>query len=621
MFKICVLTTLKDDPHTLGLFRVSRLAAKAGIKTRIILPGSDYTDIMEVIRKLDPDWLGLSYRLSPEKGIEALSDFLYLLKSKDLLKMNNGESRKVGFAGLPSIIDESRNPQINFPCEVKFFIQEADALENAKQVLEYFLVEPAYHERIIAEMETELNPPRIPELDQMARYIVSKDDYLGEPPLDVPSVEARESLIQRIFESPIPLLRSNFGVPDNTIDPTVEGIKELAEARVLDEISLGSSNLSQRYFGQPDKFKNRKNDGRVPYTKYEDLVKLFQATRFGNYPSMKPNAHTENISDFIDVCLKAGMLTGAHQAIPLFWFNELDGRGAMSLNDSVLEHLIAVRKLAHYGIPVEMNDPNQWASRWAHDAIIVAVYALTSNIMVKSSVKDIIHQFQFNKPRETGDFADLGKMTAAMHLSYEMRFNTHANTVGWKETTTSIDYLSPDLERAKFNLVRSTLLQLIINPDIIHLVSYCEANHVAKPADIIECSKLIRYTLRVFEKYKYELRKYLNDPIVINRKTHLLNEARYLLLEISKLSGKIPEGISINSLYKTRPELAQPDVLIEAVKLGYISAPGIVHPDFAPHESYTTGPVEHGFIDCLDSQTGNSLSERERLGITIQRFQ
>ncbi len=60
-----------------------------------------------------------------------------------------------------------------------------------------------------------------------------------------------------------PLIRTHLGIPSDSIAPTVEGIKILANAKVVDEISLGSSDLSQRYFGKPEEFKIRKNDGGV----------------------------------------------------------------------------------------------------------------------------------------------------------------------------------------------------------------------------------------------------------------------------------------------------------------------------------------------------------------------
>jgi hypothetical protein len=64
-------------------------------------------------------------------------------------------------------------------------------------------------------------------------------------------------------------------------------------------------------------------------------VDLFQASRRGNYPGMKPYAHVANLVPFIDTCIRAGMLVGSHQAVPLFWFNELDGRGPAPVRESI----------------------------------------------------------------------------------------------------------------------------------------------------------------------------------------------------------------------------------------------------------------------------------------------
>ena len=149
-----------------------------------------------------------------------------------------------------------------------------------------------------------------------------------------------------------------------------------AEAGAVDEVSLGSSDLSQRYYGKAEEFEKRKNDGGVPYKDKNELRLLYLATRRGNFPAIKPYAHVSAIESFIDDCVEVGMLKGAHQAIPLFWFNELDGRGETQLEDSIREHIRAVKKLAALGIPVEMNDPNQWSSRWAHDTVIAADYGL-----------------------------------------------------------------------------------------------------------------------------------------------------------------------------------------------------------------------------------------------------
>src|SRR5262249_17244489 len=156
---------------------------------------------------------------------------------------------------------------------------------------DFFEVPPAQRTTILAELRPELFPARFLELDEFAKEVVANDDYRNEPPLPVPSERARRSYVERIREMEMPLLRTHFGIPAPTIAPTVEGVAALSEARVVDEISLGSSDLSQRYFGDPAMFRERKNDGGVPYSTFEHLVELFQASRRGNYPGMKPYAH------------------------------------------------------------------------------------------------------------------------------------------------------------------------------------------------------------------------------------------------------------------------------------------------------------------------------------------
>ena len=143
-------------------------------------------------------------------------------------------------------------------------------------------------EAIIRSVYEELVPKGIEVFNQLADEAVRNDDYKNEPPLPIPSVKACNDYITRIRESELPVLRSHFGIPDKTIKPTVEGIKQLAEARVLDEVSLGSSDLSQRYFGHPEMFEQLKNDGGVPYKNFADLVALYQASRYGNFPGVKP---------------------------------------------------------------------------------------------------------------------------------------------------------------------------------------------------------------------------------------------------------------------------------------------------------------------------------------------
>ena len=610
MKKMFLGFTIGNDPHTEGLFKAGNIAKMAGLDTLILAPGETLKGIAESINRYNPDYIGLSYRLSPEIGVRELIDVLIKLKELGVLFKPNNEQRKVAFAGLPNTISILREMHSQLPCEVFLVPQETCLLARAASVLDFFQIYDKRRDLILEELKEELFPYQIKELDQLADEVISKEEYRLEPPLNIPSKQAMYSLPYRSIEANRPLIRTHFGIPSDSIAPTVEGIKVLADARVVDEISLGSSDLSQRFFGKPEEFKIRKNDGGVPYKDYDDLVKLFQATRQGNYPSIKPYAHVSNILNFIDICIKAGMLIGAHQAIPLFWFNELDGRGPLSVSKSIEEHILAVKRLAKLGIPTEMNDPNQWSSRYAHDTIIVADYGLITGVMVTSGVKDIIYQFQFNKPAETGDLADLAKMTAAIEISNRIVDYRKPLPSMWIETRTGIEHLSPDIDMAKHQLARSTLLQMFLNPQIIHLVSYCEANYAARPEDIIESSQIVRRAIRLFEENKPDLMKYIHDPIVVNREEHLIKEASFLLKEIGMLNPLFDNGDDLSTY---APYLACESTLKEAIKRGYMAAPGINHPEYQ-QEGLLTKAMKYGFIDAVDYIKGTPITEEDRLG-------
>jgi hypothetical protein len=414
--------------------------------------------------------------------------------------------------------------------------------------------------------------------------------------------------IIRIRESKFPVLRSHFGIPAKDIKPTVEGIKELAEARVLDELSLGSSDLSQRYFGHPEMFDQLKNDGGVPYKTFEDLVALYQASRRGNYPGVKPYCHVTDLVNFVHQCLDAGMLRGVHQAVPLYWFNELDGRGPAEVRPSIREHFAAVRELAKCGIPVEMNDPNQWSSRWAHDTIIVTSYALISAVMTMCGVQNMVLQMQFNKPKETGDYADLAKMSAGLEMARRISLSRRNPAPIFRETRTGIESLSADMNLAKWQLARSTFLQMCMDPHIIHIVSYCEANYAARPADIIDSSRLIRRAVKIFRQHKADIMKEVNVPIITERRDYLIKESTWLVNEIAKLHPKFqPCPLEAIAQY-----VGDEDVIASSIEKKIMSAPGIINPKYKGE--FITKPLKYGMINVVDDYNKpRIITERERI--------
>ncbi len=605
-----IATSLANDPHTEGIHNASKIAALGGVESLILPPSLDYAAFYDAIHKNKPQYIGLSYRQNENVAVDELFKVVSYLHSTGLVK--ESDDVKIQFAGLPKTIEILRSKISELPLKVTLCESSSKVLDRVTETVDFFDIKKD-REKIINQVYEELVPKGIEIFDQLADEAVRGDDYKNEPALGVPSVEACRDYTVRIAESEFPVLRSHFGIPAPDITPTVEGIRELAEARVLDEISLGSSDLSQRYFGHPEMFDKLKNDGGVPYKDFKDLVALYQASRRGNFPGVKPYCHVTDLVKFVHQCLDAGMLRGVHQAVPLFWFNELDGRGPAVVKDSIREHFDAVRELAKEGIPVEMNDPNQWSSRWAHDTVIVASYALISAVMTMCGVDNMVLQMQFNKPKETGDYADLAKMGAGLEMAQKISIGRRKPARIYRETRTGIESLSADMELAKWQLARSTFLQMCMDPHIIHIVSYCEANYAARPADIIDSSKLIRRAVRIFRENKEEIMKYVNDPIVEKRKQFLLRECEYLLREIAKLNSSYQQQMPLENLAQY---LGTPDVIASAIERKLMSAPGIVNERY--RGDFITKPMRYGMINAVEDYVGDKiLTEKERLGNQI----
>lgn len=603
--KFFVATTLANDPHTEGLHNAAKIASLGGVQNIILPPSLDYVAFYDAINKYKPHFIGLSYRQNENVAVEELFKVINYFATTGLVK--DTDDVKIQFAGLPKTIEILKDKIHELPLKVYLCEASPIVLDRITETVDYFEITQD-REKIINSIYEELVPKGIEIFDQLADEAVRNDDYKNEPPLPIPSVKACNDYITRINEAELPVLRSHFGIPHHTIIPTVEGIKELAEARVLDEISLGSSDLSQRYFGHPEMFETLKNDGGVPYKDFSDLVALYQASRYGNFPGVKPYCHVTNLVEFVDQCLEAGMLKGVHQAVPLYWFNELDGRGPAVVRDSVKEHFAAVRKLAQCGIPVEMNDPNQWSSRLAHDTVIVTSYALISAVMTMCGADNMVLQMQFNKPKETGDYADLAKMSAGLEMARKISLGRKNPASIFRETRTGIESLSADMNLAKWQLARSTFLQMCMNPHIIHIVSYCEANYAARPADIIDSSKLIRRAVRIFRANQEDIMKEINNPIVKERKEYLINESSYLVNEIAKFNPKY-QPCSIENIAQY---VGDENVIASSIEKKYMSAPGIVNLKYKG--DFITKPMKYGMINLVDDYNNPRIvTEKERI--------
>jgi hypothetical protein len=292
----------------------------------------------------------------------------------------------------------------------------------------------------------------------------------------------------------------------------------------------------------------------------------------------------------------------AWAAVPLFWFNAMDGRGPHDLESSIREHQ---RLMAWYGardIPVELNEPHHWGMRDAPDVVFVVAAYLSAHNARAFGVRDYIAQMMFNSPPGLSDAMDLAKMLALLEMvaplasseqgaGGESRFNVY------RQTRVGLLSHPLDPEAARGHLAAATYLQMALKPQIVHVVGHTEAHHAATAEDVIAACKIAR---RAIENAVAGSPDMTADPRVQARKQELIAEARVTLDAIRALAG---------------PEV--PDPLVDSSTLARAVTVGILDAPHLRNNRYACGRVvtridERGACVAVDA-AGRPLSETDRL--------
>lgn len=343
-----------------------------------------------------------------------------------------------------------------------------------------------------------------------------------------------------------------------SIEKTVVGISEIAESKVLDIVSLGPDQNAQENFFRPEEMdEDEKGAGGVPIRTVEDLQKLYQATRTGNYPLMRSYSGTRDVFKMADLLSKN--IKNAWCAVPLSWYNKLDGRGPRSLLDSIKENQLLMKWHADRGIPVEVNESHHWSLRDAHDTIAVVMAFLAAYNAKKMGVKTYIAQYMFNTPSGTSAEMDIAKMLAKKSMISRLVNDEFRVLTQVRAGLTSFPI---NINKAKGQLAYSTFLGMSLTPDIVHVVAFSEADHAANSDDIIESCQIAK---QVSNNLTYNNTDFITDPVVKNRRDSLIREADLIIDMIKKMA---------NYTFNNCPSpLSTPAVLANAIKIGLIDAP------------------------------------------------
>ncbi|MHA1197817.1 MAG: cobalamin-dependent protein [Candidatus Heimdallarchaeaceae archaeon] len=481
-----------DCVHIAGVHRFLKIAENQDYETIFLGPAVDTDQLIDAIREHNPDVVGLSYRLTPKTGIEILRKIKIRITEEGL-----GE-REFILGGLPELVQSEKK---------EGFFSAYFQGDDTEQAISYL------------------------------KGVVVEDKYLVPP----------QNIIKRIDSKyPFPVLRHHFGLP--TLEETAKGIKKIAESKCLDIISLGTDQNAQAHFLHPERMSSGKGAGGVPVRTEEDFVQLYEASRFGNFPLMRTYAGTDDLVELAQ--LYVDTINNAWAAIPIFWFNQMDGRGPMELESSIQSHLDAIKWHAEKEIPVEILESHHWSLRDAKDEVAIASGFLGADICKKLGVRNFLSQYMFNTPPQTNQRDDLAKMLAQKEMIESLQ---DENFTVYTQTRTGLFSYPIDFDMAKGQLAQSTMLQMQLNPHIVHVVSFSEANHAATAENVIESCKIAK---QVIVKCLEGQPAMIWDPYVLERKQELIEKA-----------------VSIINTIKSIGSVLDPIVLHESINQGLLHAP------------------------------------------------
>lgn len=535
--------TIGNCVHVAGVMNFLTLAENEGYDTEFLGMALPIDFIIEKIKEMKPDIVSLSYRLTPEPLESLLEELIEKIENENFTHIQ----WMFGGTELTGKVAEESN----------LFYKIFNGTEDIDEVIA-FLKGKEYGQE-----------------ETFARDLKSR-------------IESKY---------PYPILRHHLGLP--TVEETVKAIEEVAEAKVLDVISIAPDQNAQAHFFEQDKMDHRLDSaGGVPVRTTDDFIKLYDASQRGNYPLLRCYSGTNNLIPFAKVLQDT--IHNAWCAVPLYWYSDLDKRGPRSVLKAITENQQVMKWHGKRNIPVEVNESHHWSLRDAHDAIGVATAYLAAYNAKSMGVKNYIAQYMFNVPAFISPQKDLAKMLAKIELIESLE---DRNFTVYRQARAGLASFPTDLYQAKGQLASSAYLSMAIKPHIYHVVGYCEAHHAANAEDIIESCKIVRGVVRNEFLGTVDMTK---DITVNERKEELIREAKLILEAIKLLSPEV------------RDPLSNPITLAKAVEVGILDAPHLKG-NPAAYGELTTRLV-NGALYAYDTNKGRIIKEEERLENIIKNY-
>jgi uncharacterized protein (TIGR01319 family) len=489
-------------------------------------PAVPIQEVINKIREARPEVVGVSMRLGDLHVDKLVHEFIVTATKHGLHPRESGIRYSFGglrpaanlvraMTGLPLAEDRFvREDELHFDLEAV-----ADAYKD-KQDFQGFFEMVADDFVSMQELEEFANP-------KPAQADRSQEQLSDELVERIRQVRERE---QR------PVIRAHIGVAAETIEPTVQAIEKLAQAGAFEIVSLAPDQTSQEMLakfvrGEEDPDKYLAGQGGAPIRSIDDLKRLKAATQQGNFPMTRIYTGTDELLELAG--LWEEHLNISFPAVPIFFYNELDGRGPISIRDAFDEHFQTIAYWAEMGKPLEINDPHQWGLRYASDDMQVTDHVLCAVIALKKGIRNYVMQMMLELPPEISAMDDLAKMKAAYELAEPLTRHFDFNIL--RQTRSGLPSFPPNLNQAKGHLAFGVNTQLYLEPDILHVVTHSEAHHEASAEDIIESCEIVKQVCWDFNKGNPP--DVWSDPALKARIRELKETGMYNVLHAAILGG------------------------------------------------------------------------------------
>lgn len=489
-------------------------------------PAVPIQEVVNKIREARPEVVGVSMRLGDLHVDKLITEFVETATRFGLGPRESGI--RYSFGGLRPAANLVR-AMTGVPLEEDRFIRDSERHYDLQAVAEEYKKRPEFQGffALIADDFVSME-----ELERFAVKLPPAREHI--------ELGWSDSLVERIRQvrerENRPIIRAHIGIAAETIEPTIKAIEKLADAAAFEIVSLAPDQTSQELLakfirGEENPSKYLAGQGGAPIRTVDDLKRLKAATWRGNYPMARIYTGTDELVELAH--LWEEHLNICFPAVPIFFYNELDGRGPISIRDSFDEHFRTIEYWAKIGKPCEINDPHQWGLRYASDDMQLTDHVLCAIIALKKGIKNYVMQMMFELPPEISAMDDLAKMKAAYDLVEPLTRHFDFNII--KQTRSGLPSFPPNLNQAKGHLAFGIYTQLYMEPDILHVVTHSEAHHEASADDIIESCEITKQVCWDF--IKGNVPQIWSEPAMKSRIRELKQGAMYNVLHAALLGG------------------------------------------------------------------------------------